>query len=105
MLFRADSFAAAGRYLSAMFGRGAAVLRDPAAALLLRENAVVFAAAVLLSLPVAPALERFADRFCATSGRATARAVLRAAWLLLLFAASLSFVAKGAHNPFLYFNF
>ena len=105
VLFRADSFAAAGRYLGAMFGRGAAVLRDPAAALLLRENAVVFAAAVLLSLPVAPALERFADRFCATSGRATARAVLRAAWLLLLFAASLSFVAKGAHNPFLYFNF
>jgi len=105
VLFRADSFAAAGRYLGAMFGRGVPALHDPAFLLLLRENAPLLAAAVLLSLPVAPALERLADRLCATPGRAAARAVLRAAWLSLLFAASLSFVAKGAHNPFLYFNF
>ena len=105
VLFRADSFAAAGRYLGAMFGRGVPALHDPAFLLLLRENAPLLAAAVLLSLPVAPALESLADRLCETPGRAAARAVLRAAWLSLLFAASLSFVAKGAHNPFLYFNF
>jgi alginate O-acetyltransferase complex protein AlgI len=105
VLFRADSVPAAFRYLGAMFGRGVPSLCDSASLLLLRENAVVFAAALLLCLPVAPALERLADRVCATPVRSAARAVLRAAWLSLLFAASISFVAKGAHNPFLYFNF
>ena len=105
VLFRADSVPAAIRYLGAMFGQGVPHLHDPASLLLLRENAAVLAAGVLLSFPLAPALERFADRHCAAPARAAARAVLRAVWLSLLFAASLSFVAKGAHNPFLYFHF
>ena len=105
VLFRAASLGEALAYLRAMLGRGGAPLRDFASALLLREHAAVFAVAIPLCLPVAPALERLADRLCATPGRAAVRAVLRAAWLAFLFAASLSFVATGAHNPFLYFNF
>jgi alginate O-acetyltransferase complex protein AlgI len=105
VLFRADSVSGALRYFGTMFGAHGAGFACPAALLLFRENALLLAGSALLSLPVAPALARWADSVCISRGAKAVRAAVRALWLVFLFLASLSFVAKGAHNPFLYFNF
>ena len=105
VLFRADSVGAAGRCFGAMFGAGGIRFAHPAALLLFRENALLLAVATVLSLPVVPALSRMADAVCVSRGAKAVRSAAKAVWLVFLFFASLSFVAKGAHNPFLYFNF
>ena len=105
VLFRADSLSGAFRYFGTMFGGHGARFANPAAFLLFRENAPLLAVSALLCFPFAPALARRVDAFCVSRGAKAVRSAFRAAWLVFLFLASLSFVAKGAHNPFLYFNF
>ncbi len=99
VLFRADSISAAGRFLAAMFGLGPDGLWNETAAALLRDYSVLFAAAVVFS---APAAKRLAACRC-TQGRAGA--LLWVAGLLAAVLAAFSFLAKGAYNPFIYFNF
>lgn len=99
VLFRADSISVAGRFLAAMFGLGPDGLWNETAAALLRDYGVLFAAAVVFSAPVA---KRLAACRC-TQGRAGA--LLWIAGLLAAVLAAFSFLAKGAYNPFIYFNF
>jgi alginate O-acetyltransferase complex protein AlgI len=105
VLFRADSLDSAWSYLRVMFHVGGLPLADAVTILLLKENAVLLVVSLLSSLPLAPILRSFADRVFASPGASVLRAIVRTLWILALFVASLSFVAKGAHNPFLYFNF
>ncbi len=105
VLFRAQSIRSAACYLGAMFRAHPLPLTDSASMLLLRENALLLFVSAVLSFPVSTALTHFVDETCTTKGARWTRACLQSIWLLALFAASLSFVAKGAHNPFLYFNF
>ena len=99
VLFRADSLAAAGQYLQAMFGLGAGGW-DELTALYLRENWTVLAASVLFAGPLAPRLRDWAakkDSPLLDAGYA----VLAAA----VFLVSAAFLIKGTYNPFIYFNF
>ena len=99
VLFRADSLAAAGHYLQAMFGLGAGGW-DDLTALYLRENWTVLAASVLFAGPLAPRLRDWAakkDSPLLDAGYA----VLAAA----VFLVSAAFLIKGTYNPFIYFNF
>ena len=61
VLDRADSLAAAGQYLQAMFGLGAGGW-DDLTALYLRENWTVLAASVLFAGPLAPRLRNWAAK-------------------------------------------
>ena len=99
VLFRADSLGAAGRYLGAMLGLGAAGW-DSLFLLYLRENVLVLLAASAFSVPAGRWLRK----------KTTARPSLLldvgyAVLMLLLFAAAASFLIKGTYNPFIYFNF
>ncbi len=100
VFFRADGIGAAGHYLGAMLG----VEGEGADAFFyLREYFVIFAAAILCATPFLRKLQR-----CALSGdesRANLYRRLSAAWQIVLFAVSVSFIVMDAHNPFIYFNF
>ena len=101
VLFGAQSFDAALCQLGAMLGLGAAGAADPAR-FLFSESWVFLAAGAVLSTPLIPrALRKL------TAGREDRPlvAVGRAALYLLLLALSVSFLAMGSHNPFIYFTF
>ena len=93
VLFRADSLAAAGQYLQAMFGLGAGGW-DDLTALYLRENWTVLAASVLFAGPLAPRLRDWAAKKDSP--------LLDAGYAVL---AAAAFLIKGTYNPFIYFNF
>ncbi len=101
VLFGAQSFDAALCQLGAMLGLGAAGAADPAR-FLFSESWVFLAAGAVLATPLIPrALRKL------TAGREDRPlvAVGRAALYLLLLALSVSFLAMGSHNPFIYFTF
>ena len=105
VLFRADSLGSAWSYLRVMFHLGGIPNTDAVTTLLLRENAVLLVVSLLACLPLAPLFRSVADRLFTSPRANVLRAIARSLWVFALFVASLSFVAKGAHNPFLYFNF
>ena len=101
VLFGAQSFDAALCQLGAMLGLGAAGAADPAR-FLFSESWVFLVAGAVLATPLIPrALRKL------TAGREDRPlvAVGRAALYLLLLALSVSFLAMGSHNPFIYFTF
>ena len=101
VLFGAQSFDAALRQLGAMLGLGAAGAADPAR-FLFSESWVFLVSGAVLATPLIPrALRKL------TAGREDRPlvAVGRAALYLLLLALSVSFLAMGSHNPFIYFTF
>lgn len=99
VLFRAESLPAAARYLAAMAGIGADGLWNAAATAALRDNRVIFACAALFSTPVA---RRLGER---RETQGAAGAVLYTAGLLAASLLAFAYIAKGAYNPFIYFNF
>ena len=104
VVFRADSIAAAGRYLMDLFclGEGAR-LWSAEAGLYFRENLVILLFAALAAAPTATVLrERLAGRSAALAALWDA---LAAAATVALFLVSVSFLVKGTYNPFIYFNF
>ena len=101
VLFGAESLDAALYQLGAMLGIGA--VGSPELALsLLRESWVFLAAGVLFSMPVLPRLRR---KLRAKGEERPLRAAGDAAVYLLLLILSVSFLAMGSHNPFIYFTF
>ena len=101
LLIGAESLDAALYQLGAMLGVGA--VGSPELALsLLRESWVFLAAGVLFSMPVLPRLRR---KLRAKGEERPLRAAGEAAVYLLLLILSVSFLAMGSHNPFIYFTF
>lgn len=101
VLFGAESLDAALYQLGAMLGIDA--VGSPELALsLLRESWVFLAAGVLFSMPVLPRLRR---KLRAKGEERPLRAAGDAAVYLLLLILSVSFLAMGSHNPFIYFTF
>ena len=101
VLFGAQSFDAALCQLGAMLGFGAAGAADPAR-FLFSESWVFLVFGAVLATPLIPrALRKL------TAGREDRPLVSvgRAALYLLLLALSVSFLAMGSHNPFIYFTF
>ena len=92
VLFRSANLAAAGQYLSAMFGAGAPLVDGPFV-FWSREVAVPFVVAVVGSTPLLK--------------RISAPAIVVVGYVLqfALFVLSISCLVMNAHNPFIYFNF
>lgn len=99
VLFRAESLPAAARFLCSMAGIGADGLWNTAATAALRDNRMLFAAAALFSTPFA----RWLGARRETQG--AAGTILQTAALLGAVLLAFSYIAKGAYNPFIYFNF
>ena len=112
VLFRTENLAAAGHFLGTMFGFGGRSGSSPLLAYDLSPKLIfALAAAVVLSTPLLPALgSRLNQRL--GDGRPATASVMRAAsrlasdgLLLLVLFASMSLIAGGSYNPFIYFRF
>lgn len=99
VLFRADSLGAAVRFIAAMLGLTDGGLWSAAATAALRDYKVFFVLAVLFSAPIAGWLSR--RRFTKTAPAC----LLYIVGLLVVVMIAFTYLAKGAYNPFIYFNF
>ena len=101
VIFNSETLRRAASYIKGMIVFRAIPIADQRTLILLRENAVFIAAAILLCFPVLPYLRKKLE------GRKSApildAAVCVAA--LALFVISLSFIISGQNNPFAYANF
>jgi alginate O-acetyltransferase complex protein AlgI len=104
VFFRADTLGAAGRYLAALAGFGAAA--KPAAfalALALTPKLLLaLLAGAVASFPALPALAAAAERAGVPAGAA---ALARGVALAAVFLLCAGFLAAGSYNPFIYFRF
>lgn len=98
VLFRADNLSDAFSYIGAMFG-STGIAIDNYAIFLLRENAICFVFAILISTPIF----RIAYNKWIKDNKVLSVGV--AALLLALFTVSVTYIVKGTYNPFIYFNF
>lgn len=101
VVFRSDSMHDAASFIAAMFTPSGT---SDVSAFLIRDNLFYFAAAAVCSVPMIPALKK---RICETANPALRRilSAASAAGLIVIFAVSVSFIARGSYNPFIYFNF
>lgn len=110
VFFRAETLEHAIRYLGVMYGINAAPSIYPLVAINLDlEFSTTLALAMLLSVPVYPALEKYLQRIRDTAvagqGLAVAAPLVRLGLLGLLLLFSSMNLATGAYNPFIYFRF
>ena len=96
ILFRADDLSSAMTYYRTCFGAGPLI--DSTFIEYARQNITYFAAGILFSTPIAPALKKRIRQSVFTD-------LVYSACLIALFIASISFLVKGSYNPFIYFNF
>ncbi len=96
VLFRSESIGNALSYMASMFGIGAK-LYDGYMLTYLSSYKVYFIAGILACFPIQ---KLFKDRINSKVYNSVSAAVI-----FILFILSLSFMVKGAYNPFIYFNF
>lgn len=99
VLFRAESLPAALRFLAAMLGITGDGLWNDAATAALRDYKVFFVLAALFSVPLARWIGQH------RLAKSAPAALLYTAGLLAAVLLAFSYLAKGAYNPFIYFNF
>ncbi|MBR2698725.1 MAG: MBOAT family protein [Clostridia bacterium] len=99
VMIRSDNLQVARIFYGSMFGLGGAPLWNPLTGAFLREYGPFLAAGVLFSLPV-PELLR--DRLRVSPALMK---VAGSACLLALTFISITYIAVGSYNPFIYFNF
>lgn len=107
VFFRATSITDAFAYLSTMFGFGKGPLNNAYFMLNLLENRYFFLFGLLFSTPIFPAFVRWGEGLAAKGVRISA-GLFQGTYicgLLLVLLAALSYLVKGAYNPFIYFNF
>lgn len=104
VIFRAEDLYQAGRYFMNMLGLNNNGFYSETAVMLLRENAVFFLAGIVFCIPVA---RRVNERLYKAPYSAANRilTVIYPVALLLLLLVSVSYLASGTYNPFIYFNF
>ena len=99
VMIRSSGIGYAAGYIANMYGFHAAGFWDATATMYVKEYGLFVAAALLLGLPIGGFLKsklRIPERaFEAAS----------AVGLVLVFALSITYVAMGGYNPFIYFNF
>ena len=96
VLFRSESIGNALSYMASMFGIGAK-LYDGYMLTYLSSYKVYFIAGILACFPIQ---KLFKDKINSKVYNCVSAAVI-----FILFILSLSFMVKGAYNPFIYFNF
>lgn len=104
VVFRADDLYQAGRFFLNMMGLNSNGFYSDTAVMLIRENWVFLLAGIIFSMPVARNMNEMlykkpdsvANKVCT---------VLYPAGMLILLIVSVSYLASGTYNPFIYFNF
>ena len=102
VLFGAQDLPSALYQIGRMFIIGAGSRGSEKVAFALEENWFYFIAAIFFSLPIP---KKLAEKLSAGKEDCFLIPCLRTTWILGLFLLSVSFLAMGAHNPFIYFNF
>ena len=103
VLFRADSIEQAITYMKCMFGQTHLLGRDDLTLLYWNENKFIFLIGVLACLPISKRSKVLYKRL--RPGYKAGVTVIGMTLLGILFLVSVSFLAKGTYNPFIYFNF
>lgn len=104
VVFRADDLYQAGRFFLNMLGMNNNGFYSETAMLLLRENWMFFLLGIIFSTPVA----RNVNGFLYNKPQSAFNKICTAFYplaLTLLFFISVSYLASGTYNPFIYFNF
>ena len=101
VLFGSDSLAAAGCQLAAMFGIGTTGSGETALFLLTEYWPFLLAAAFFSTPLLSVAISRLGNK----QRRSVPYFVVKACVYLALLLLSVSYLAMGAHNPFIYFTF
>ena len=107
VLFRAESLADAGTYLSAMFCATPGAYVPSLEVYYFGQYWPILLLAVLFSAPVGQWLTRQVNQYLDRYARHVfvMWETVYALGLLLVFLASAAFLVKGTYNPFIYFNF
>ncbi len=98
VLFRADNIGGAVTMLKVMLGAAGSGLWDDTAAFYLMENYTVLILAAIVSVPLIRTLKKNALISRVFD-------ILRPLFVAAVLFLSISFMVKGAYNPFIYFNF
>ena len=91
-----------GKHLGAMFGIGAAGLRDPVTMAVIRKYTVLPLIAAIASLPILPRLKAWLGKHEKLEGAADIVSLVCLTALMLL---SMIFIVGQSYNPFIYFRF
>ena len=102
VIFDSADLTQLGQTLAGMVGLNGAGISDSQALYLLGSYGPVLVAALVLSLPVGPALATKLER---VSWWPAARAILAPVTMAALLLACTAFLVDGSFNPFLYFRF
>ena len=86
-----------------MFGAGASGLTDANFTVFMKENIWYFILGIVFSTPIAKKLGEYVSE--KTGGSNPLITVLYSVCLTAGMLVSLSYLIKGAYNPFIYFNF
>ena len=97
VLFRAESIGDGGAYFATMFGGGNLI--DDTTVYYALNYIVYFVIAILVSTPIFKKLSLKAN------GNNPAIVAVSTVGLCILLLVSVSYIVKGAYNPFIYFNF
>ncbi len=104
VVFRADDLYQAGIMLLNMLGLNRNGILSDTALMLLRENWVFYVMGIIFCLPVARTFnKRLYEK--PASGVGIGWTILYPVVMLFLFVVSVSYLASGTYNPFIYFNF
>ncbi len=104
VVFRADDLYQAGIMLLNMLGLNRNGILSDTAIMLLRENWVFYVLGIIFCMPVARTFnKRLYEK--PYSGVGIGWTVLYPAVMLFIFILSVSYLASGTYNPFIYFNF
>lgn len=104
VIFRADNLYQAGRFLMNMLGVNSNGFYSNLAVMLIRENFVFLALGILFSMPFA----RNMNEILYKNPKSLLNRICTAFYpvgMLALLICSVSYLASGSYNPFIYFNF
>lgn len=104
VIFRADDLYQAGRFFMNMLGINGNGFYSDLAVMLIRENWVFLVLGILFSTPIARNMNELLYKKANSRVNKIYTAVYPVGMLLLLIV-SVSYLASGTYNPFIYFNF
>ena len=104
VVFRANDLYQAGRFFMNMFGVNNNGFYSELAVMLIRENWVFIVLGILFSTPIARNMNNILYKK-PNSAVNMVYTIIYPIGMLLLLIVSVSYLASGTYNPFIYFNF
>lgn len=110
VLFRSDSLSNAIEYMQSMIGVNGNILFDDLAHLYIRENKYFLFAGILFSMPIVNIIKKKYEILVMKNNFnfkfvQYIYASIHTALYITIFIIAVSYIVKGAYNPFIYFNF